>query len=460
MPVWAATTAFSDKSQLISGVLELRVWYRSDGQGIRGISDPLDVIIVNNLVSGASSHISIPSLTVNGTVSAAVQYIGDFKQSLDLACHPFDRQTISFDVFLMHPGDDIFSFSLACMGDHATQKASCTQPLDTPQHGFDWGALSCTLKGSAHLYCEMEGIREGGFVMTEEFLPAFLFCMMSVVTFVIAPKLAMPRMSTTMVALLNLNLTRRSIMNTMPKTGESSWLIDSMTVGILSMMTNVFAHVLSARWESSRPILCDAIAEISMTISPCVFLLITLHDLNSRKCKSASDGVVTLLVIMWVVLFVAVGLFVRNYGSFWTRASQRSPVDRTDSDEGKHVLLPSTRDCLQHMVQDSVAAIFPLKNQQLASGFADALRAQWIVSREQLAAEDLVRAATISKLTGLPLALCSRIMMLAAGREKLCTGSFQEARGEIGPPPTRIGTTGGEIEDTRQESPHSSEGHW
>eukprot|EP00927_Polykrikos_kofoidii_P028935 TRINITY_DN25110_c0_g1_i1.p1 TRINITY_DN25110_c0_g1~~TRINITY_DN25110_c0_g1_i1.p1 ORF type:complete len:451 (-),score=37.55 TRINITY_DN25110_c0_g1_i1:23-1375(-) len=422
-PLWVTLTGFSNKNQFVRGVLALPLRYLN--ADVKGISDVRGVILVTNFQSDATSRVDLATLTdSNGTVSTAIQFIGEFGQSLKLSCYPFDVQTLDFNIVLVHPGSTFLRFQLMCpehLGSHATVQqgsgeiTTCTTPLDYSAGGFEWDAFTCTLIQPAAITCQMKGTRSSSIDMEKHFLPAMVFCAMSAFVFALSIKFAGPRVSTTMIAMVNLSFERNSVIENLPAVGEHAWMTDCFTAGLVLMAVHMLTHYVSSRLDRVNSRYSEAIDELSGTIVSSCFLIYMLHGLYARNCANVHGSLLIWVIVSYLVLATTIGILVWRFSDVFKAVITRRAVgDISENEKVATLDLPPMTDSLQRLLHGCATGIFPSHNQKLIGDFANALQQQWIVSSDQLVGEGSVTSTTIAQSTGLPLALCSELIAVAA----------------------------------------------
>lgn len=415
-------TGFSDAKQTISGTLSLDLSYDSNLRDAGGMGDPRDVILIKNFASSGDGGMKMAEMSLpDGTTMTGLQFVGAFKQSLDMTCFPFDRQTVTFDISMMHPGDKLLYFKLHCpKGSEAVNSSdgevmACSQPIGSSSAGFEWDTFVCAKNDEGSITCSMEGKREIRFKLQMFIFPSVMFIMLSFLSFHFRVDLAMPRVATTMIALLNINLLRNEAQRQMPMVEEFSWMEEFLFAGVAALFLNMVSHAVAFHF-ASRPGVNELIDDTSGVVCPPLFFLYVFSRLSARECKvSAEAG--ALVAISTLFLCVAIALFVRRHVApmmLSSRGSQerQRELDLEKGGEGSPAA-PPLSDQLRHMLETAVADVWPYGDPQLAAGFADILRAHWIVSRKQLASRGLGGAASLSQATGLPLALCAELIVLA-----------------------------------------------
>eukprot|EP00927_Polykrikos_kofoidii_P081885 TRINITY_DN7981_c0_g2_i1.p1 TRINITY_DN7981_c0_g2~~TRINITY_DN7981_c0_g2_i1.p1 ORF type:complete len:452 (-),score=46.67 TRINITY_DN7981_c0_g2_i1:39-1394(-) len=422
-PLLQSLLSLSDREQQITASFGLPMEYNATTFTADGLDDPRDAILVRNLVSGTSARVKLATMRdPHGTVSTGIQYVGAFKQSWHMSCYPFDTQSIKFEFVVPHPTDQIMDLVLRCgIGDSIEKDASgrvtaCTSGEKGSSVGFYWGALECSLrKEGKALTCEMTGKRDSAHPVRLYILPSLIFTLVSIGTFFLPSSLAMPRLGATMFALLNLNVVRNAVMKSLP-TATSTFMTEIVTLGLLVQFLNLVLHMFCIKFGDNHT-LAHAFNSFSLTILPWLFCIILMTRMSMRECNQ-DEGVAivsyTILVISAVCFAAACIMFFRRYIA--PCCVKKGVTEK--SDQAESLPAPPMTDSLQAILDDSIAGILPSKDAQLSSDFADALRAQWIVSIEQLMSADLMSGAAMSEATGLPAALCAKLIEQSAPSEK------------------------------------------
>ena len=141
----------------------------------------------------------------------------------------------------------------------------------------------------------MRGVRFSGKVMWKLFFPGVLMIVISFGSFLIPVNLPMPRVATTMIALLAFMYLYRGVLSQVPATG-TSWLEEFYFVGIGFMMLNVFGHIASFRLQKYEYKIfgtlfyrhCD---RFCILIGSSTFFLGISCRLHIRDCENAYAAV-------------------------------------------------------------------------------------------------------------------------------------------------------------------------
>ena len=146
----------------------------------------------------------------------------------------------------------VFKLTLHCEGAESNQtvdgkvRRTCTSAESTGSYvGFDWGQFMCEEVDDDFIRCKMNGVRQTASVFNSYMWPSLIFTLMGFLAFALDVKMAMPRVGTTMLALVSLTNLRNSVVATLPTSGSISWLEEYFLVSKTFMFLNLAGHALS-----------------------------------------------------------------------------------------------------------------------------------------------------------------------------------------------------------------------
>merc|ERR1712224_367882 len=85
----------------------------------------------------------------------------------------------------------------------------------------------------------------GGAGLKVFLLPSLIFILLSFGSFRLGIKMSMPRVATSMIALLNLTSLKNALTAKLPQGGEPAWLDEYMMLGQFFMFFNMLCHMLA-----------------------------------------------------------------------------------------------------------------------------------------------------------------------------------------------------------------------
>lgn len=350
-PSWPIWSGLNYKSGFIEGILKVeQIWtdityFTKD--------DTPSVLAVNNFASGSSAILTQPimSLTKDSTPLYYTQrrFVGQFKQSFQSACFPYDDQTVDMELVVEVPSSWYFELYLFCSDgetakdaqgndlgketfNFATNVNSCHLDLDKTASGFVWSSITCTKVSASAITCSMKGVRDYRKLMYNFLLPSVLVSMMSFASFQMDITMAMPRVATTMIAMLAQINMRNALVKQLPSSGDSTWLETYFFFAMTFMFINLFGHVLAMKaHKKGYPILSDCIDDFVCGVFSCLFGIIAVVDLLSRSCNqqeaSGEWAWFFLVVFLLVMISLVFKLYVNNrqHGKRWLEFFRNKP---------------------------------------------------------------------------------------------------------------------------------------
>lgn len=281
-----------------------------DGSGKVNEFPTYDAIAVPNAF-GHGNHLQYGS-----TISV---YSGSFAQRVDGYCAPFDIQDVEFDLRLPAPYHKEVQFRLGCAqndreckpayvcSDFGDYEACPPQPenLTTLQHvryegevvnGYKWSALTCQKHSTRHIVCKMQGARQVSKALLVDIVPGAVMTIISFASFLLPNNMAMPRVATTMIALLTFVNKGSSVMSKMPSKGMS--IIEEFYIfGVVVMLINLLGHIVSF----AHPAKATLVSDLQLGLTSLSFALFLTARLHSRTCNfdlGASTGIIVIVSLM------------------------------------------------------------------------------------------------------------------------------------------------------------------
>lgn len=330
LPTWNIFLGFSDRRKILEGRLTIIAVYENIAHEY--VSEPHGLIDVENFGDGTKRHMATMTLSnpITGVESSSTStvYIGEFSQAsspiFDMKCYPFDRKQTIFRITLQKPGELIFALSLGCVNGVKSNstvdgqvRTSCTWSEMGSYVGFEWSNWTCTQMDNELIICSMDGIREWSAIFNSYMWPSLIFTMMGFLAFTLDVKMAMPRVATTMLALVSLTNLRNSVVATLPTSGSISWLEEYFLVSKTFMFLNLAGHAISFYLDATGR------KDLQRLANKCNFFgmlwvmwLIVFARLHARHCElvdsTATGVVVAFLSIGTVSFYVSVFVAYRS----------------------------------------------------------------------------------------------------------------------------------------------------
>jgi len=330
LPSWNIFLGFSDRRKVLEGRLTIIAVY--ENIALDFVENPHQMIDVENFGDGEKRHMATLSLNnpTTGVESSSTStvYIGDFAQAtspmFDMKCFPFDRKQTLFRITLQKPGELVFALSLGCVNGVQSNstvdgkvRTTCTWSEMGTYVGFEWSNWTCTQMDNELIICSMDGIREWGAIFNSYMWPSLIFTMMGFLSFTLDVKMSMPRVATTMLALVSLTSLRNSVVATLPASGSISWLEEYFLVSKTFMFLNLAGHAISFYLDATgRKGLQRLANKCNFFGMLWVLWLIVFARLHVRQCElvdSTGTGVlVAFLAIGTVSFYVSVFVAYRS----------------------------------------------------------------------------------------------------------------------------------------------------
>ncbi|CAJ1454878.1 unnamed protein product [Effrenium voratum] len=321
VPTWDIFLGFNDRQKLIQGRMTLVVVYPSDATTF--VQNPASVVDVDNFGSGEKYHSGTISVTDTSTMtdlsSQSTVYVGEFSQALtdfDMTCYPFDAKRAKIFIGLLKPADMIFSLSLGCVGEGTVPywrddgRHGCRWPVKGSFVGFDWHEWICEEINGFSIECGMVGIRQPGPLFATYLLPSVLYSLMGFLAFALNVKMTMPRVATTMLALVSLTNLRNHVLTLVPSSGPRSWMEEYFLLAMIFMFLNLVGHCVSFYLDSvGRTKMQQMANKVNLWGMLSLFLLIAMILLHSRECQLVDEGLASGLVVSCAALNLLVFLF-------------------------------------------------------------------------------------------------------------------------------------------------------
>jgi len=353
-PSWVLSTGLNANAGTISGTILVQgVWASKFTSSTSGLDDPIGFVNVQNLIGGSSARVQsdvlskgIPSYddpTVDINLYwASILFVGAYKESVDDTCYPIEHKEVTFTIDLFQPGPRFMHVHLFCeqggangvpisnyahpdekdflpylFSDKFVESDQITEcKLDmgnTVSSGVTWQSWSCVVsEPKAQIECTMYGTREPGIPLRTFVQPAIMFTLIGFASFGFSPKLAMPRVATTMIALLTLSNYKIKLMGVLSTTGEP--ILMKFYSGLITLIfICMCSHVLSIKFSSVQVgrVDCHAVIDhVLCFISPPLFFLAICCDLMVEGCTTIVSHEAYVALIIFAGLLVVLGFFV------------------------------------------------------------------------------------------------------------------------------------------------------
>lgn len=335
LPSWDIFLGFSDSRKIVEGRLTTIAVY--ENSAYQFVTEPYALIDVENFGDGTKRHMA--TITVDNPMtgiesgSTSTVYVGEFAQAaspnFDMKCFPFDRKEVVFRITLQKPGNLIFALSLGCVSGvsgnttvNGKVLSTCTGSAIGSYVGFEWSSFVCTQMDDELIACSIDGIREWAAIFNSYMWPSAIFTMMGFLAFTMDIKMSMPRVATTMLALVSLTNLRNSVVATLPTSWNMSWLEEYFLVSKTFMFLNLAGHAISFYLDATgRKELQRLANRINLWGMIQVMWLIVFARLHARNCNlldSTGTGV------MVALLSISTGVFF-----LYTLMAYRRPLKET-----------------------------------------------------------------------------------------------------------------------------------
>ncbi|CAL1158554.1 unnamed protein product [Cladocopium goreaui] len=327
LPSWDIFLGFSDSRKIVEGRLTTIAVY--ENSAYQFVTEPYALIDVENFGDGTKRHMA--TITVDNPMtgiesgSTSTVYVGEFAQAaspnFDMKCFPFDRKEVVFRITLQKPGNLIFALSLGCVSGVSGNTTVNGKAIGS-YVGFEWSSFVCTQMDDELIACSIDGIREWAAIFNSYMWPSAIFTMMGFLAFTMDIKMSMPRVATTMLALVSLTNLRNSVVATLPTSGNMSWLEEYFLVSKTFMFLNLAGHAISFYLDATgRKELQRLANRINLWGMIQVMWLIVFARLHARNCNlldSTGTGV------MVALLSISTGVFF-----LYTLMAHRRPLKET-----------------------------------------------------------------------------------------------------------------------------------
>lgn len=361
--IWRSMSGFDTKSGEFGGVFNVDMVWNISAED----TDVRDIIALTNFMEGNNGRVKLSSTVytpdwehpMGGGQSplrwAMMDYIGVFSQLVGGSCFPWDapvmkvhfhipgsilgvnlglfcpegRETCkaySTDDEELSRSDPHFTFRHAVVDDNRCADAGACKPVkyivDSQWEGrlaksFTWESMICELSdNAAWVECSMRGLRSWDHPFMIDFLPGAMLTIIGFGSFWVPVSQAMPRIATTLIALLCL-LSKSIQVDAILPDHDISWIEEFYLLGSCVMFINMIGHFVSL----SHPGLDDALVAIQLFFSFPLFLLVLMALLLHKAVRNDCPGMSVPLVVFFFVLSVCAVIA----GTFYTiRRMQRT----------------------------------------------------------------------------------------------------------------------------------------
>lgn len=309
-------------------------------------------------MAGNSGRIKGPNFDfkANGYLHrrSLMTYIGEFSQPVDGTCYPVDVQTVSFTLQLPRDWAMYWRLNLFCKigsdcvayddksnilekTDPSYSSNSTVQKIVMPQHnssvGFKWSSFACSLSsGKDSIVCSTTGTRYGTKKLINWIIPGAIMLVVGFSSVCMPISLKMPRVATTMIAMLTFVNKANSAFSSLPSIG-TSLIVEFYMLGSFSLCVNMLAHVIVFRYES----LAEPIAEVTLAVGLFGTALALGISLAAKGCQQIGGISSFLLIVFAAVPFVGIlALAVYKYRNLAKKAGIAVLKRRSDSAPGRH----------------------------------------------------------------------------------------------------------------------------
>ncbi|CAJ1354715.1 unnamed protein product [Effrenium voratum] len=330
LPAWDLFLGFDDARKVIQGRLTVISMYPSSAT--RFVNQPRAIIDVENFGQGDKREMGVISVvnpeTGDDAESASTVYVGDFSQAandFEMSCYPFDMKRVGLSISIQKPGNLIFSIMLGCPhGDSESQTINgetvitkCTVPVQASYVGFDWKDFVCERLDDELIRCTMEGVRQWAPLFNSYMWPSLMFSAMGFMAFTLDVKMSMPRVATTMLALVSVTNLRNRLLNLLPSAGDISWMEEYFLVGMTFMLLNLAGHAVSFYLDSiGQKDLQRLVNKVNLWGMLSIMWLIIICRLHVRQCElvdaTATAILVALSSLLVAVVFLVIGWHYRD----------------------------------------------------------------------------------------------------------------------------------------------------
>ncbi|CAK9019004.1 unnamed protein product [Durusdinium trenchii] len=327
IPSWDVFLAFSDREKFIKGRMSIATIYGEEATTF--VTNPENMVDVVNFGSGSGDISVLSSLrlwdpkTGKQATSVSKTYVGQFSQSLysyDLSCYPFDVKTMHFEIALQKPCGIFYRLVLGCAGEGSIPTigqdgvVECSWPINASYVNFDWDYFTCKLQNSATITCAMTGTRHWAALLKTYIWPSIIYGLMGFLAFTLGVKLAMPRVATTMLALLSLTNLRNQVIGLLPTTDSASWMEEYFLIAISFMLLNLLGHAASFHLDASgRHHTQKMMNKFNLWGVFSVFVLVVLVRLHTRNCPLIDPTISLTMTLLAAPVSLSIVLFLVWY---------------------------------------------------------------------------------------------------------------------------------------------------
>jgi len=325
VPSWDIFLSFSDRQKYIKGRMSLATIYPEIATTF--VEHPEHMVDVLNFGSGSGDINTMSSLKLwdpkSGKTATTVSktYVGEFSQSLypyDMSCYPFDRKTVHFQIGIQKPGAIFYKLVLGCVGkgsypirvDNDGAVRECSWHIGASYVGFEWDNFTCNLRNDATLNCEMTGTRAWSALLKTYIWPSIVYGLMGFEAFALGVKHAMPRVATTMLALLSLTSLRNQVIALVPASGATSWMEEYFLIAISFMFFNLIGHAASFHLDAiGRHHTQLMVNKFNLWAMMAVFVLVVLLRLHMRACPVMDPFITLALTLGMAAVTISIIVF-------------------------------------------------------------------------------------------------------------------------------------------------------
>eukprot|EP00929_Paragymnodinium_shiwhaense_P116687 TRINITY_DN864_c0_g1_i1.p1 TRINITY_DN864_c0_g1~~TRINITY_DN864_c0_g1_i1.p1 ORF type:complete len:555 (+),score=108.85 TRINITY_DN864_c0_g1_i1:94-1758(+) len=326
---WEMFQGVSDAKAIVEGVMHVDFIWPTAAENYT--KDAYSVVQVDNFGTGSSGMVAQPVLNTRlygiDMKVASVRYIGQFKQSFDSTCYPFDQVEVEIHFAIKPPGSYVFDLFPICghEGTTAYDKEGAELPPSSPgklrgrasvcevhntdgqiASGFKWTSLRCVKEDKVNLVCTMTGVRQYWKLLELFIVPSAAVSIMSFLSFKMRVNLFMPRVATTMIAMLTQINLKSNLSQRLPVTGKTSWMEFYFLMAIAFMLTNLVGHVFSFNmFDRNKSTAVAFVDEVFFEIAFCVAIICPLVKILSSGCtQHVNVPVVYCILSIFVVVLV------------------------------------------------------------------------------------------------------------------------------------------------------------
>lgn len=191
---------------------------------------------------------------------------------------------------------------------------------------FLWSAFECQVISSSLVTCTMKAQRDDikGFLV--QMLPGALMLITGFAAFLMPDSFAMPRVGTTMIALMTFVTKGSSVFAEMP-TIDVSFLEFFYLAGTGTMLLNMIGHVLVLAY----PRLSEITDFFALQVTLWAFFVVLAAFLHSKGCERLPyEETLTILIIAIVAFVVALALGIWKIFLLRRQASQKKCDEEDD----------------------------------------------------------------------------------------------------------------------------------